>query len=52
MRKRKHFKFSKRWNQAEFCVLIRLQTVLSQSGKVLNILCHAQQIGPFEPKIS
>ena len=37
MRKIKHFKFSKRWNQAEFCVCIRLQTVLSQSGKVLNI---------------
>ena len=38
MRKRKHFEFSKRWNQAQFCILIRLEAVLSQSCKESNIL--------------
>ena len=28
------------WNQAEFCVFIRLETVLIPSCKELSILCH------------
>ena len=36
-RKRKPFEFSKRWNQAQFCVLICLETVLILSYKVPNI---------------
>ena len=43
MRKRKHFKFSKRWNQAQFCILICLEAVLSQSCKVSNILTMARK---------
>ena len=43
MRKSKHFKFSKRWNEAQFCILIRLEAVLSQSCKVSNILTMARK---------
>ena len=43
MTKRKDFKFSKRWNQAVFSVLIYLDTVLIQSCLVPDILTMAKK---------
>ena len=44
MKKKKHCKFSKRWNQAEFSVLIHLETVLIQNCKVSDILTLAKKV--------
>ena len=46
MTKKKHCKFSERWNQAEkvVSVLIHLETVLIQSCKVSDILTLAKKM--------